>query len=202
MRDADMPVAVCSDGSLCCGDRACCSHETRFRIVDGEVVAASQTSASSRAEASSSETSMSSTSESPGPASSFLSGTLSEDTEPTTSSGPDKAVIIGAVLGSIVGVLLIVLAALFIRRRRRRSSKHTSGEDGASIAGKPPYPLPTSPVELYVADNHSTQGTHELKENGVTAELEGYTPVSRASPNALSNVDLGGGHSQRSRRWE
>ncbi|CAI4218860.1 unnamed protein product [Parascedosporium putredinis] len=90
MLSTDIMITICTDGSLCCGSRDV--TEDCCRDGSGFVIKDGEVVAASQDNSS---------------------------PDDKSSSGPDKAVIIGAVLGSVLGVVLIVLAALFIRRKRR-----------------------------------------------------------------------------------
>lgn len=168
MSSTDVRITVCDDGSLCCGStdsestKECCRQGTGFLIVGGQVVKAAQASGSLSSPVSStlptSTPSVSSDSSNSGA------------TAKASDSGDNKAVIIGAVLGSVVGVLLIVLAALFFRRRRSRSKTppaegplnevpDAAKPDTLKVADRPPIELEAEHHHVYI---HEVDGERRM----------------------------------------
>ncbi|CAI4213252.1 unnamed protein product [Parascedosporium putredinis] len=158
MSGTDMRITVCSDGSLCCGDKEasteCCREKSGFLIVDGEVVAASQPSSTTGTQTTARSTSSTSTS------TSSSDDPESDDPEASNtgnddgSSGPNKAVIIGAVLGSVFGVALIAAAWVLYRRSQRRGPSPPVTGGGVMDAAPEYKAVSPPPVELETEHNY------------------------------------------------
>ena len=182
MNSTDVVVTICSDGSLCCGgtkfSEECCRDRTGFQIVNGQVVKAAQTSetSSSTKVSPSPTTGIASAAEVPSPPPTIASSPPSDSPEPNTdvdaASGGNKATIIGSVLGSVAGLLLIAVLALLFQRRRQRSgggqAKGSSDEScDVSTTGtakamySPPVELEGGPPSELETDYNRVY-THEL----------------------------------------
>ncbi|KAF2429283.1 hypothetical protein EJ08DRAFT_735054 [Tothia fuscella] len=143
---ADIPLTMCSDGSICCGMRNtnCCANKEGYWLVKGQVYAynskpGTQTNtaaaASSSTTGSSRGTSTSDSTESKTTPSASFSGTVLSTTPiiSASSADPNKPVDLASKIGLGVGLgvgitlILLVGVCLLLLLKRRRATVSTSG---------------------------------------------------------------------------